>query len=114
MGRAFGLISMVVSLALVAVLWAMSMQSNGPTSASTKKARHDATAAVSAINFTAAGPELEAFRAEHGTYAGAALPPAFGVTLMRADAMSYCLQSRVGASVQHFTGPSGTAAAGPC
>jgi len=105
---------MVVSLAIVAVLWAMSMQSHGPSSSSTQRAERDATDAVSSINFTAAGPELEAFRAEHGTYAGAALPAAFGVTLVRADAASYCLQSGAGSSVQHFTGPSGAAAAGPC
>jgi hypothetical protein len=114
MGRAFGLISMVCSLALVAVLWALTMQHSGPTSAQTKKAEQDATAAVSSLNFSAAGPELEAFRAENGTYAGAALSPAFGVTLVRADAASYCLQSGAGTSVQHFTGPGGAAAAGPC
>jgi hypothetical protein len=114
MGRAFGLISIVCSLALVAVLWALTMQQSGPTSARTKKAQQDATAAVSSLNFSAAVPELEAFRAEHGTYAGAALSPSFGVTLARADAASYCLQSGVGASIQHFTGPGGAAAAGPC
>ena len=73
MGRAFGLISMVVSLALVAIFWATSMQSNGPTSSSTKKAERDATAAVSSLNFSAASTELEAFHAENGTYAGAAI-----------------------------------------
>ena len=114
MGRAFGLISIVVSLALVGILWATSMQHSGPTSAAAKKAEHDATAAVSAINFTAAATQLEAFHAENATYAGATLPPSFGVTLVRADAASYCLQSGSGAATQHFTGPGGTAAAGPC
>ena len=114
MGRAFGLISIVCSLALVAVLWALTMQHSGPTSERTKQARADATAAVSSINFTAAAPELEAYRAENGTYAGASLSPGFGVTLVRADATSYCLQSGVGTSVQHFAGPSGATAAGPC
>jgi Tfp pilus assembly protein PilE len=114
MGRAFGLISMVVSLGLVAILWATSMQSNGPTSSSTKKAERDAAAAVSSLNFSAASTELEAFHAENGTYAGAAITPSFGVTLARADAASYCLQTGVGTSVQHFPGPGGTAAAGPC
>jgi hypothetical protein len=114
MGRAFGLISIVCSLALVAVLWALTMQHSGPTSSTAKKAEADATAAVSSINFTAAAPELEAYRAEHGTYAGAALSPGFGVTLVRADAASYCLQSGLGTSVQHFTGPNGATAGGPC
>jgi Tfp pilus assembly protein PilE len=114
MGRAFGLISIVVSLALVAILWALTMQHSGPTAASTKKAESDATAAVSALNFTAAATQLEAYHAENATYSGAALPPSFGVTLVRADAASYCLQSGVGGAAQHFTGPGGTAAAGPC
>ena len=114
MGRAFGLISMVVSLALVAILWALSMQHNGPTSSTAKRAESDATAAVSAINFTAAATQLEAFHAENATYAGAPLPPSFGVTLVRADAASYCLQSGVGGSAQHFAGPGGAAAPGPC
>ena len=114
MGRAFGLISIVVSLALVAILWATTMQHSGPTSATTKKAESDATAAVSSLNFTAAATQLEAYHAENATYAGATLPPSFGVTLVRADGATYCLQAGVGGSVQHFTGPGGAGAAGPC
>ena len=114
MGRAFGLISIVGSLALVGILWALTMQHSGPTSSTAKRAEADATAAVSSLNFTAAATQLEAFHAENATYAGAALPPSFGVTLVRADAASYCLQAGVGGAVQHFAGPGGTAAAGPC
>lgn len=114
MGRAFGLISIVVSLALVGILWAMSMQHSGPTSATAKKAEREAAAAVSALNFTAAATQLEAYHAENATYAGATLPPSFGVTLVRADAASYCLQSGAGSAAQHFAGPGGTAATGPC
>jgi type II secretory pathway pseudopilin PulG len=114
MGRAFGLISIVVSLALVGILWALTMQHSGPTSGTAKKAERDASAAVSALNFTAASTQLEAFHAENATYVGATLPPSFGVTLVRADGASYCLQTGVGASAQHFAGPGGAAAAGPC
>jgi Tfp pilus assembly protein PilE len=114
MGRSFGLISIVVSLALVAILWALTMQHSGPTSARAKKAESDATAAVSSLNFTAAATQLEAYHAENATYAGATLPPSFGVTLVRADAASYCLQTGVGGSVQHLTGPGGASAAGAC
>jgi Tfp pilus assembly protein PilE len=114
MGRAFGVISIVVSLALVGILWALTMQHSGPTSSTAQKAERDASAAVSAINFTAAATQLEAFHAENATYAGATVPPSFGVTLMRADTASYCLQTGVGSSAQHFTGPGGAAAAGPC
>ena len=114
MGRAFGLISIVVSLALVGILYALTMQHSGPTSGTAKKAESDASAAVSAINFTAAATQLEAYHAENATYAGATLPPSFGVTLVRADAASYCLQTGIDNSAQHFTGPGGTATAGAC
>jgi Tfp pilus assembly protein PilE len=114
MGRAFGLTSVVVSLALVAILMAMNMQHNGPTSDTAKRTEREANAAVAAMNFTAAATQMEAFHAENATYAGATLPPAFGVTLARADAVSYCLQAGTGTTVQHFTGPGGPAAAGPC
>jgi hypothetical protein len=113
-GRAFGLISIVCSLALVAILMAMNMQHSGPTSATGQSAEQEANAAVAAMNFTAAATQLEAFHAENATYAGATLPPAFGVTLVRADVASYCLQAGAGTAVQHFTGPGGAAAAGPC
>lgn len=102
------------SLVIVAVLMAMSLGQNGPTSKTAKRAESEGVAAVTVANFTQAGTELEAYRAEHETYAGAVLPPAFGVTLMRADATTYCLQAGVGGSVQHFVGPAGPASAGPC
>lgn len=105
---------MVCSLAIVAVLMAVSMGHNGPTSKSTKRAEAQATAAVGSLNFTGAATELEAYKSEHATYAGAVLPPAFGATVVRADASTYCLQAGVGGTVQHFIGPGGTPAAGPC
>jgi len=114
MGRAFGVISITVSLAVVGILWALTMQHSGPTSSTAKRAEADASAAVSAINFTAAATQLEAYHAENATYAGATLPPSFGVTLVRADAATYCLQTGIGGSAQHFAGPGGAAAAGPC
>lgn len=114
MGRSLGVISLVVSLALVGILWALTMQHTGPTSATVESAENKASAAVSAMNFTAAATQLEAYHAEHATYAGASVPPSFGVTLVRADASSYCLQTGLGSAAQHLTGPGGAAAAGSC
>lgn len=114
MSRAFGVVAMVCSLAIVAILWGLNMSQNGPIAASTKKAEAKATAAVGSVNFTGAATELEAYKAEHTTYAEASLPPAFGVTLVRADATSYCLQAGVGGTTQHYVGPGGTPASGPC
>jgi len=105
---------MVCSLAIVGVLMMLSMSKNGPTAKSTKTAETQATAAVGGLNFTGAATELEAYKAERATYAGAVLPPAFGATVVRADATSYCLQAGIVGTVQHFIGPGGTPAAGPC
>jgi hypothetical protein len=105
---------MVCSLAIAGVLMLLSMSQNGPTSKSTRLAESQATAAIGSLNFTGAATELEAYKAEHATYAGAVLPAAFGVTVVRGDATSYCLQAGVGGTVQHFIGPGGTPAAGPC
>lgn len=114
MSRTFGLVAVVCSLAIVAILMAMNMRENGPTSQSAQRAETQATAAVSSLNFTQAATELEAFRAEHGTYAGAALPPAYGVAVVLADVAGYCLQAGVGGATQHFSGPGGPTATGPC
>jgi hypothetical protein len=46
------------------------------------------------------------------TYAGAQMPP--GLTLVRADEASYCVQLSDGGPVSHLQGPGGTATAGPC
>ena len=113
--RVFGLVAMVCSLAIVGLLTMQSMSHNGPTSSKTKLAEKQATAAVGGLNFTAAATELEAYKSEHATYAGEVLPPAFGVSVMRADAVSYCLQAGSGANVQHMNGPNENApVAGPC
>ena len=112
--RVFGLVAMVCSLAIVGVLMMLSMGKNGPSAPKTKLAKAEASAVVGSLNFTGAATELEAYKAENATYAGAVLPPAFGVTVMRADATTYCLQAGNGGAVQHFTGPGGTPATGSC
>jgi hypothetical protein len=112
--RGFGLVVVLCSLAIVAVPMALNLGQNGPTSKTSEHAESEGIAAVGGINFTQAGTELEAYRAEHETYAGAVLPASFEVTLVRADASTYCLQAGIGGSVQHFVGPAGPSVAGPC
>ena len=51
-------------------------------------------------------------RSATGSYAGAVVQPP--LTLVRADATSYCLQLQKGAVLQHLVGPGGTTAPGPC
>jgi len=112
--RGFGLVVVICSLAIVAALMALNLRQSGPTSKTAQRAESEGIAAVGTINFNQAGTELEAYRAEHATYAGAVLPASFGVTLVRADATTYCLQAGVGGAVQHFVGPAGPTSSGPC
>jgi hypothetical protein len=62
--------------------------------------------------FTGAQASLDAQRNATGSYAGAAVRPP--VTLVRADASSYCLQLEQGPVLQHLAGPGGTPAPGAC
>jgi hypothetical protein len=114
MSRGFGLVLVIASLAIVAGLVALSTRHNAPTAGSAGGAEAQATAAVASQNLAAAAAELEGYHAEHATYVGAIVPPAFGVRLVRAGAVSYCLQPALGRSVRHLAGPGGTPAAGPC
>jgi hypothetical protein len=112
--NAIGLVGLLASLALVGTLWMTSARQAGPTSPSAERAETEAQQATAGINFSQAALELEAVHAQSGTYAGASLPASFGVTLVRADASSYCLQAGTGASLQHLAGPGGQPAAGAC
>ena len=93
----------------VAVGGFLSVRSSQP-SRQQQQAETQASQAASATDFAAALPELQAWFADHATYAGVTLPPAFAVTVVRADASSYCLQS----GTEHLAGPGGTAQPGPC
>jgi len=109
-----GIVSLLLALVLGGALWAMNAGQNGPSSAPAKQAEAQAQQVSAAANFGQAAIQLETFHAENGTYVGGALPPSFGVSLVRADASSYCLQTGAGAAVQHLVGPGGQPAAGSC
>jgi hypothetical protein len=110
--RSLGLIMLVLSLAIGGYLFAQQSKTEGPTSTLAQQAEAQASAAASATSFDAALPELQAYFADHGTYAGASLPAAYGVTVVRADASSFCLQTADGKT--HEAGPGGSPASGPC
>ena len=63
-------------------------------------------------SFTAGQASLDAQRMATSTYAGTVVQPP--LTLVRADATSYCLQLEQGAVLQHLDGPGGTAQPGNC
>ena len=95
---------LVLTLAVGGYLFAQQSKTEGPSSAVAQRAETQAADAAARTSFAAALPTLQAWYAEHGTYAGVGLPPAYEVTVVRADAVSYCLQ----AGDLHETGPNGT------
>ena len=108
---------MLAALAVGGYLVLKAAQDTGPTSANQQQLEDSASQVAASINLQQAGPALEAWFNATGTYVGAQaqVPPSFGVTVVRADKFSYCLQAGAGANVQHMNGPDENAPiAGPC
>ena len=63
-------------------------------------------------SFTGAQASLDAHRTATGSYAGASVQPP--ITLVRADATSYCIQLQQGVVLQHLEGPGGSPVPGAC
>ena len=117
MGRLFGYVFMLAALAVGGYLVLKAAQDTGPTSANQQQRADSANQVSAAINLQQATPVMEAWFNTTDTYVGAQaqLPPSFGVTLVRADQFSYCLQAGTGTNVQHMNGPNENAPiAGPC
>jgi len=117
MGRLFSYVFLLAALAVGGYLVMKSAQDTGPASPQFQQAQDAANQVSASVNLQQATPVLEEWYDQRGTYAGAqvALPPAFRVTLVRADSVSYCVQAGTGANVQHMNGPNENAPiAGPC
>jgi hypothetical protein len=107
MARGVSLVSLLVALLLAG--WFLTVQSSGSSKQKTSAEIAQAEQTASGVSFQQAETELDSFHALNGTYAGAPLG-GFGVTLVRADASSYCIQD----ASSHVAGPGGAAAAGRC
>jgi len=67
---------------------------------------------VTSAQFTGAEATLDAQRSSTGSYAGA--PMTAPITLVRADATTYCIELVEGSIARHVAGTGGTPAPGPC
>jgi hypothetical protein len=117
MTRFVGLPLLLVTLLIGGYLFTQQTTSTGPTSDVVTQAETQAQDYAAATNFQPIVPLMDAAFAANGTYAGAELPLGSGVTLVRADATSYCLQSQGTGdppAVMHEAGPNGTVQPGPC
>ena len=107
MVRGLGLVSLLVTL--VAVGWMLTAQQSSSSRRETSHAVDQAQTAANAVAFQQAETQLEQFHALNGSYAGASLG-GFGVTLARADASSYCIET----ATAHLAGPGGAVTGGRC
>jgi hypothetical protein len=105
--RLFGIIVVLIGMA-VAVKGGMLPFGGGTNSAGRSPLQQQ----IDQATFTGAEASLDAFHAGTATYVGA--PAISGVTVVRADANSYCLQARAGTTVEHMIGPGGSVLVGPC
>jgi hypothetical protein len=101
---------LIISLAIGGFLFVKQSQTVGPTSSVATQAETQAASEAAATDFAAAAPVLQAWFADHSSYAGVTLPPAYGIAVVRADATSFCLQS----GGEHMAGPGGSPQPGPC
>ena len=108
MARGVLLLSLVVALLLAGLLWRTQL-GHSPGGTTATREIDQARQATAALNLQQAVVALEQYHTLNGTYAGASLA-GFGVTLARADASSYCIQT----AYAHLVGPNGTAQPGAC
>jgi Tfp pilus assembly protein PilE len=105
--RGVALLSLLV--ALVAAGFMLNAQLSSPSAQQPAQEVTQAQQAADAVTLQQAASALEQSRALDGTYAGASLG-GFDVTLARAGASSYCIQT----ATAHLAGPDGSVQPGPC
>ena len=109
MGRGVGLIFLVASLVISGLVftsqWSGIMGTTKPNG--TPKPVSDAYTAAADFYATAAERQLDDYRTQYGTYLGARVTGIDAVTLLRADASSYCLQIDVNGARLYDRGPEG-------
>ena len=109
MTRGLGLVSLVVSLVVSLMLFSSQLTNGGSKTTTPKqnplvKQANSVAAEASAMQ---AERELAAYQAEDGTFVGATLSGVPGVTLLHAEATTFCLQVGSGAGVLYDAGPGG-------
>jgi len=104
--RGMGLLSLVAALAI----GGLTMKGGG--SGSSDNTVSLAQTQIQQATFSAADVSLASYRASSGTFVGAPAPA--GVTVVRADEASYCIQAGQGTAVAHEVGPGGQVEPGPC
>ena len=106
---------LTIGLAIAALAvggWKMLLPATNDTSKEVVGAVTSVVGTITSAQFTGARATLDAQRNATGSYADAPLTPP--MTLVRADAASYCIEYAQGPVVQHLVGPGGTPQPGHC
>ncbi len=92
--------------------WKMLLPTTSDSSKQVTGAVSSMVNTLTSAEFTGARATLDAQRNATGSYEGAPLTPP--MTLVRADATSYCIEYAQGPVLQHLVGPGGTPQPGHC
>jgi hypothetical protein len=115
MARTIGLTMLLLSLLIGGYVFLQQSKGSGTGAPGAIQAETQAQVAVAATNFEGMASVLQGWYASNGTYAGATLPAGSGVTLVRSDATSYCLETIGSATAtMHEVGPNGSPQPGAC
>src|SRR5262249_57641296 len=108
-GGVSGRFYLTIGLSAVALVfggWRMLVPSADDSSKQVTGAVTSMVNTLTSAQFTGARATLDAEHNATGSYEGAPLSPP--ITLVRADASSYCIEYAQGGVVQHLNGPSGS------
>ena len=114
MARGIGLLSLVVSLAAVGVLMSSQLGGTSNTKPAESPAVARANAAAASATVLQAEQQLNAYRAERGTFVGATVSGISGVGVLHADDAGFCLQVATPEGVRYEAGPGGTLTTAHC
>jgi hypothetical protein len=90
--RALGVVSLMISLVVAAILIVMNMNGTGATKPRVRsEIVGEATSQAAALEAAEADRELTAYRIAHDSYDGAQIADISGVTVRSASGTTYCL-----------------------
>jgi len=116
MTRGLGLVSLVISLVVSLMLFSSQLTGGGSKPASPKENPivQQANAVAAEAAAMQAEHELAAYQADRGTFVGANVTDVAGVTVLHAEATTFCLEIASNGSVLYDAGPGGTPSAQRC
>src|SRR2546421_769286 len=116
MTRGLGLVSLVVSLVVSLMLFSSQLTGSGSKSVSPKQNPivQQANSVAAEAAAMQAEHQLAAYQADRGTFVGVNVTDIAGVTVLHAEATTFCLQIASTGGILYDAGPGGTPSAQRC